>query len=800
MSLTTLFERLAVAQVLLSIAAFCFATHNPGLLLLAGTVGVASWYLTHGPRGRTLPMRWLNLGAAVATLWIVWRVYYLNANLLVAMGHFTLVLQLLLLYARKSSREYAQLLVISVLQMVGASVLGVSMAYAVLLLAYCSLGMATLMLFHLRTVDQRVAAEHAAAGVAGGGAPRPRFNHNASRGARRALRRVGVSALMVTAAVTAVVFVGLPRTDKARSNAAFRNGLQINATRSTGFSPEVKLGNGPLGSGSQEPVLHLRIHDEGMNLGSVDVPWLVRGMALDDYDPKDFLWRRSALSHRAAEPVPPHGIIHRPTDIRRGHYSAQITVRRGGPSVVFGVVAHPTAEGGPGFRPEKIIRTSFPQVTYNTLDQQLSSHATVPAGASYQLDWPRTTALFNRPANDRHPPVNPPGIAAWARWQAFTTQVRTPDGVHTHAFRNHRLALVTPNTYARGWTPRIDEVRDTAMQIIGAAGLQRDPAATHAPNDARVAAVLSQHLSSQYTYNLNNPAPPTGQDPVTHFLFQTRSGHCELFAAGLVAMCRSVGIPARMIVGFRASEYSDLGGYYVVRQSHAHAWAEVDAGPGIGWITLDATPAAPVAAHHAATRGVSASVVRLWEYLEFNWIRKVVAFDQRTRNAALNTLNKAGAWVKNLSVQTTQPVSAGLSNAASRFNPVAFAAAVATMGIGVLLLALLARTRLRSHTPRRGQDPSNAGTTPAFYARMQTLLSQHGLNRHPSQTPRAFTQQIIHDHPVLDPTLPALTETYYAVRYGGQSLDPEAQQAVEAQLQALQRALTPADAAPPTAI
>lgn len=787
-------------QVLLSIAAFCFATDNPVLLLVAGMIAAASWHLTHGPRGRTLPMRWLNLCAAAATLSIFWRVYYLNANLLVAMGHFTLVLQLLLLYAHKTVREYAQLLVISVLQMVGASVLGVSMAYAVLLLAYCTLGMATLILFHLRTVAQRVSAEHTAAGVAGGGAPRPRFNHTASRGARAALRRVGLSGLMVTAAVTLAVFVGLPRTEQARSNAAFRSGPRINSARSTGFSPEVQLGNGPIGSGSHEPVLHLRIRDGEMNLGSVNAPWLIRGMALDDYDPEDFLWRRSTLNSRAAQPVPPHGIIHRDTDIRRGHYSAQITVRRGSPSIVFGVVTQPTADGGPGFRPQKIIGAGLPRVTYSTLDQQLSSLAAIPAGASYQLNWPRATALFNRPATDRHPAINPPGIAAWARWQAFTPRIRTPHDAWSHTYRNHRLASVTPDTYARAWTPRIDKVRDTAMQVIRAAGLERDPTATHDPHDARVAAALSRHLSSQYAYSLSNPAPPTGHDPVTHFLFETRNGHCELFAAGLVALCRSVGIPARMVVGFRASEYSELGGYYVVRQSHAHAWAEVDAGPGIGWITLDATPAAPVAAHHAATSGALAAAARFWEYLEFNWIRKVVGFDQHTRNAALNTLSHSGSWIKDLSIQATRPLKARWSTAVRRFNPAAFVAAVVTVGIGLLLIVLLARTRQRARAPRRGHAAGTGAAPPAFYIHMQTLLHQGGIRRRPGQTPRAFARQVANDHPLLHDALPALTETYYAVRFGGQNLDADARRTVEAQLQALQQALPPADAATSTAI
>ena len=791
MNLGPLFERLTVVQVLLSIAAFCIATDNPGLLLIAGTVGVAAWYLTRGPRGRALPRLWLNVGAALALLWMGWEVSNHRVNLLVAMGHFTLLLQLLLLYARKSAREYAQLLVISVVQLIGASVLSVSMSYAVLLLAYCTVGMATLLLFHLRTVEERVAAEHAAAGGVAGSSPRPRFNHTAGRGAKRALRQTGLSALAVTAAVTLVVFVALPRSGGARANAAFDAARPAGTTRSTGFSPEVRLGDGPLGSGSQEPVLHLQVRDGSMNLGTPNLPWLVRGMALDDYDPATFRWRRSLLSDLANRPVPPHGLIFPSARAGRRVLTAEITVRRGGPTVVFGVVSQPSAVGGAGFRPYSFYGPGMPSVVYNALDQQLTSSSTVPAGASYRLEWPPTTPLFNRPANETRPEVNPPGVDAWARSRARPDFSRLDHDPRPNARWHRRRPSVSAENYARQWEPRADQVRRTALQVIRAAGLERDPEARHGKNDARVAAALSRHLSSQFTYSLENPTPPPGRDPVARFLFETRRGHCELFAAGLVAMCRSVGIPARMVVGFRASEYSDLGGYYVVRQTHAHAWTEVDAGPGIGWITLDPTPAAPVAAEHAAAGGLLAATARAWEYLEFNWIRKVVGFDPRTRTAVLNLVRKAGTYVVAWSAELVRTLGAQLTAAARGFNPAAFAAAALTVAGAVLLYAAGHRMRRRGRTRRTAAAATAPPADPVFYDRVQALLEHRGLRRPGGQTPRAFARQVVDDHPALSDALPALTETYYAVRFGGQTLDATARHAVDIQLDAIERALAP---------
>jgi transglutaminase-like putative cysteine protease len=77
-------------------------------------------------------------------------------------------------------------------------------------------------------------------------------------------------------------------------------------------------------------------------------------------------------------------------------------------------------------------------------------------------------------------------------------------------------------------------------------------------------------------------------DPVVDFLFYDKRGHCEYFASALALLARSVGISARVVMGYRVSERSPFG-YYVVRERNAHAWVEVWI-PGVGWSTHDATP------------------------------------------------------------------------------------------------------------------------------------------------------------------------------------------------------------------
>ena len=69
-------------------------------------------------------------------------------------------------------------------------------------------------------------------------------------------------------------------------------------------------------------------------------------------------------------------------------------------------------------------------------------------------------------------------------------------------------------------------------------------------------------------------------DPLLEFLTDNRVGHCEYFASG---------IPARVVAGYRVAEHNDLGGYDIVREKNAHAWAEVYI-EGKGWQTIDPTP------------------------------------------------------------------------------------------------------------------------------------------------------------------------------------------------------------------
>ena len=80
------------------------------------------------------------------------------------------------------------------------------------------------------------------------------------------------------------------------------------------------------------------------------------------------------------------------------------------------------------------------------------------------------------------------------------------------------------------------------------------------------------------------------EEPVLHFLQESRAGHCELFASAAVLLLRQNGIPARYVTGFLCFERHPGGGYFVSRLGHAHAWVEAFDRQRKQWLLLDPTP------------------------------------------------------------------------------------------------------------------------------------------------------------------------------------------------------------------
>ncbi|MGZ5451088.1 MAG: transglutaminase TgpA family protein [Thermoanaerobaculia bacterium] len=137
----------------------------------------------------------------------------------------------------------------------------------------------------------------------------------------------------------------------------------------------------------------------------------------------------------------------------------------------------------------------------------------------------------------------------------------------------------------------------------------------------RRAELIEQYMLRNFRYVPN----PASRSPISleRFLLAERAGHCEYFAAGMVALLNAVGVPARIAGGFYAGQLNPLTGYYALRREDAHAWTEV--WDGTRWMTFDSTPPSlrPGAVQMNPIRLYLAAFV---DSLTFFWDRYVLTF------------------------------------------------------------------------------------------------------------------------------------------------------------------------------
>src|SRR5712671_4842859 len=162
---------------------------------------------------------------------------------------------------------------------------------------------------------------------------------------------------------------------------------------------------------------------------------------------------------------------------------------------------------------------------------------------------------------------------------------------------------------------------------------------TQGKDPVEAAAAVERWLMRSFAYTRELPGEQ--KDPIAHFLFESRKGHCELFSSAMVILLRVAGIPARNVTGYYGGVYSSAG-YWAVRAGDAHSWVEVYV-PGAGFVTFDPTPPS---GRGGAERGVWAGLVLAWDGMAQRWRAFVVDYDlisqQHTLQQLGRTLSEAG--------------------------------------------------------------------------------------------------------------------------------------------------------------
>ena len=240
-------------------------------------------------------------------------------------------------------------------------------------------------------------------------------------------------------------------------------------------------------------------------------------------------------------------------------------------------------------------------------------------------------------------------------------------------------------------------------------------------------AALRFFRQEAFFYTLQPPL--LGEHAVDEFLFTTRRGFCEHFASAYVFLMRAAGVPSRVVTGYQGGEINPVDGYLTVRQSDAHAWAEIWLAEQ-GWVRVDPTAAI---APSRIEQGINAALpsgdpLPALVRIDTNWLRTL-----RNRWEAAN--NAWNQWVLGYNPERQRDVLSRLGLSEPDWRNMT--AALATLcGITLLIVTLWTLKRRKVLTPAQ-----------CAWQRFCFRLKRVGIVRADWEGPLAFAARVAREHP-----------------------------------------------------
>ncbi|HXM68319.1 MAG TPA: transglutaminaseTgpA domain-containing protein [Candidatus Acidoferrum sp.] len=540
------------------------------------------------------------------------------------------------------------------------------------------------------------------------------------------LARITPALVLMILAGAAAVFFLLPR-----MSVGYLGGHSFGTDLSTGFSDRVQLGQ--IGQIQQSDAVVMHIQIEGDQQGQYALHW--RGVALADFDGKS--WSNPQATY-----------------VLRRQSEGGFAIPYFSQGLAEPAVAQTLRASGGGAH----------LIHYRVLMEPIGTNV------FFLAPWARRVNGTYRAVE-----IDTGGAVSDVDAQHPVSIYEADSDISSPAAADLRQATGNPPQFSFSYlkVPALDpRIPQLAVQITASASDNYDKAAA-----------LEKYLQSHYGYTLQLQRAPLN-DPLSNFLFVRKQGHCEYFASSMAVMLRTLGIPSRVVNGFRSDEFNDLTANYVVRARNAHSWVEAYF-PGYGWVTFDPTPGGSV----GSPQGWGRAMLYLDAAASF-WREWVVSYDsthqymlgQSMLSGTRRSWEGARRWAQ---LRYARLMSlARKSQRAVEHSPKRWLGVSVAVVLLLLLLtnagriAHMIRTRQLQTHPERSPDMAAV----MWYERMARYLARRGVRKSSSQTAQEFVRVI--EDSRLRARVGKFTDAYESARFGDSAEDairlPELYEEVEA--------------------
>ncbi|HBC88333.1 MAG TPA: hypothetical protein DCZ94_15380 [Lentisphaeria bacterium] len=280
------------------------------------------------------------------------------------------------------------------------------------------------------------------------------------------------------------------------------------------------------------------------------------------------------------------------------------------------------------------------------------------------------------------------------------------------------------------------------------------------------ARALEKHFRDNFTYELGT-YDLNRLNPLEDFLFNEKNGHCERYASALALLFRQMGIPSRIAIGFVPTEKNEIGGFYNIRDTNAHAWTEAYL-PERGWIIFDATPVSD----RILQRQTGGIALTMRDWIEFLWYQKIVGF------------------TSNDQVMLYKFTVGSIDVATEKISRNSGIAILLVTGLLMLIGAMVLLKRYSARKAYRLESITYAEVyAEHFYRDLLRELASAGIRRSPFETPGEILKRASVKIPSASPEISFITDEFCKIRYGGRKPEENLHDRVKKALYAVKSAI-----------